>query len=119
MKTRSSNEQARHGLPPPPAPTARDANPWPMSSPPAGSKPGPRHPRAPVRPPAPRTPGQHVRSRSLPWIPLLILFAVAGSAVQMAIRALQEGDAEAAIGALVIFAMVAVVAVRRILKRKG
>jgi hypothetical protein len=120
MKTRSSDEQIRHGLPPPPAPTASDANPWQMSSPPAGSKPEPRHPRAPGWPPAHRTPEQRARrrARSLPWIPLMILFAVAGTGVQTAIRALWEGDVETAIGALVIFAVVAVVALRRILKTK-
>jgi len=36
----------------------------------------------------------------------------------MAIRALWQGDVEAAIGALVIIAMVAVVALRRILKSR-
>ena len=28
MKTRSRDPDTTHGLPPPPAPTARDANPW-------------------------------------------------------------------------------------------
>jgi len=56
----------------------------------------------------------------LPWIPLLILFSIAATGVQMAIRALWAGDVETAIGALVIFAVVAIVAVRRILKtRRG
>jgi len=122
MKTRSSDEQIRHGLPPPPAPTASDANPWQMSSPPAGSKPESRHPRAPGWPPAPRTPEARAarRARRLPWIPLLILFSIAATGVQMAIRALWDGDVETAIGALVIFAVVAIVAVRRILKtRRG
>jgi hypothetical protein len=90
MKTRSSDEQIRHGLPPPLAPTASDANPWQMSSPPAGSKPEPRHPRA------------RRLARSLPWIPLMSLFAVAGTGVQTAIRALWSGEVETAIGALVI-----------------
>ena len=121
MKTRSSDEQVRHGLPPPPAPTASDANPWQTSSPAGGSKREPRHPRAPGWPPAPRTPGQrdHRRSRSLPWVPLLILFAIVGTGVQTAIRALWEGDVATAAGALVVFAVVAIVAVRRILKRRS
>jgi hypothetical protein len=54
----------------------------------------------------------------LPWIPLLILFAILGTSVQTAIRALSEGDVERAIGALVIVAVVAVVALRRMLKSK-
>jgi hypothetical protein len=54
----------------------------------------------------------------LPWIPLLILFAILGTGVQTAIRALWEGDVERAIGALVILAVVVVFALRRMLKRK-
>lgn len=120
MKTRRSDEQVRHGLPPPPAPTASDANPWQMSVPAGGTKQAPRHPPVPGWPPAPRTPGQRTRrrSRSRPWIPLLIMFAMVGTGVQTAIRALWEGEVEMAIGALVIFAVVAVVALRRILKKK-
>ena len=64
-------------------------------------------------------PGQRTRPRSLPWIPLLVLFTIVGTGVQMAIRAMWEGDVETAIGALVIFAMVAAVALRRIFKRKS
>lgn len=121
MKTRSSDEQVRQGLPPPPAPTASDANPWQMSPPSGGSKHEARHPRAPGGPPAPRTPGQRTRRRSssLPWLPLLILFAIVGTGMQTAIRALWEGEVEKAIGALVIFAVLAVVALRRILKRRS
>jgi len=119
MKTRSSDEQVRNGLPPPPAPTANDANPWQMSSPAAGTKTGPRHPRARGWPPTPRMPGQRARSRSLPWIPLLVLFVIVGTGVQMGIRAMWEGDVETAIGALVILAMVAAVALRRIFKSRS
>ena len=120
MKPRSSDEPVRHPLPPPPAPTASDANPWPVSAPTGGARHGPRHPRAPGWPPAPRTPGQRIqrRPRSLPWIPLLVLFAIAGAGVQAAIRALAEGDVETAIGALVMLAVLAVFALRRILKNK-
>jgi len=64
-------------------------------------------------------PGQNARSRSLPWIPLLVLFAIVGTGVQMAVRAMWEGDVETAIGALVVFAMVAAVALRRILKSRS
>jgi len=48
----------------------------------------------------------------------MILLAVAGTGVQTAIRALWKGEVETAIGALVILAVVAVVALRRILKKK-
>ena len=79
-----------------------------------------RHPRARGRPRARSPqPGPAGRKRRTPWIPLLVLFAIVGTGVQMAIRALMEGDVETAIGALVIFAVVAVVALRRILKRRS
>jgi hypothetical protein len=120
MKPRSPDEQVRHALPPPPAPTARDANPWPVSAQAGGTRAEARPARAPRSTPAPRTPGQRAgrRPRSLPWVPLLILFAIAGAGVQEAIRALEEGDVAAAIGALVILAVVAIFALRRILKNK-
>jgi len=120
MKNRSSDAQPGQGLPPPPAPTSRGANPWSMSPGAGGQQPEARHPRARgrLRPGSPK-PGAAGGQRRTPWIPLLILFAIAGTGVQMAIRALVEGDVETAIGALVIFAVVAVVALRRILKRRS
>jgi hypothetical protein len=118
MKTRMSDQQPGHGLPPPPAPTARDANPWPMSSTPTGMP--PRHPRAPVRrPSSPVSAAGAARPRrALPWIPLVVLFFILGTGVQMAIRALSEGDVETAAGALVILAVVALVALGRLVKRR-
>jgi hypothetical protein len=120
MKTRTSEQQPGHGLPPPPAPTARDANPWPMSSGAGAKRHEPRHPRAPGWPPQPRAsqPGTAGRRPATPWIPLLILFFVLGTGLQVAIRALAEGDVETAIGALVVCAAVAVVAVGRIFRRR-
>lgn len=120
MKTRTTDQQPGHGLPPPPAPTARDANPWPMSSSPTGMPPPPRHPRAAGRRAQPRSPlgDPASRKRALPWIPLLVLFFILGTGVQMAIRALSEGDVETAAGALVILAVVAVVALSRLVKRR-
>lgn len=121
MKNRSSDGQPGHGLPPPPAPTSRGANPWSISPGAGGPQHEARHPRAsgwPRKPGSPK-PGLAGRKRRTPWMPLLVLFAILGTGVQMAIRALVEGDVETAIGALVIFAVVAVVAVRRILERKS
>jgi hypothetical protein len=122
MKTRTSDQQPGHGLPPPPAPTARDANPWPMSSTPTGMPPPPRHPRASGRRPSPPVSagGAARPRRALPWIPLVVLFFILGTGVQMAIRALSEGDVETAAGALVILAVVALVALGRLVKgRRG
>lgn len=47
-----------------------------------------------------------------------MLFFILGTGIQMAIRALSEGDVETAAGALVILAVVAVVALSRLLKRR-
>lgn len=120
MKTRTPDQQRGHGLPPPPAPTARDANPWPMSSAPTGTQPPPRQPRASGRRPQPQSPAGPAarRKRALPWVPLLVLFFIIGTGVQMAIRALAEGDIETAAGALVILALVAIVALSRMVKRR-
>jgi hypothetical protein len=53
MKTRSGDHGPGTGLPPPPAPTARDANPWTMSD---GASVGGRRPAAvPPRTPVPRS----------------------------------------------------------------
>lgn len=120
MKTRSPDEPPRQGLPPPPAPTARDANPWQMSSAPAGDMHPPRQPRAPGRAgrPSPPANGPARRKRGVPWFMLLVLFAIIGTGVQMVIRALAEGDLETAMGALVVFAVVAVVTLGRIMSRR-
>jgi hypothetical protein len=120
MKSRSPDEQAAHGLPPPPAPTARDANPWQISSPPDGVKAEPRRRRALGRAP---TPGslepRHGRRPRSSWIPLLMLFAVVGTGMEKAIQAFRDGDVETALGALVVFAVVAAVALRRLLKQRS
>lgn len=47
-----------------------------------------------------------------------MLFFIIGTGVQMAIRALAEGDVRTAAGALVIFAVVAIVALGRLVKRR-
>lgn len=121
MKTRSSEARPGHGLPPPPAPTAPDANPWQMSSGGEVKRHEPRHPRAPGWPPVPRppAPGPKDRRRGLPWFPLAVLLVILGTGVRTAIRALEDGDVEKAAGALVIFAVVVVVALHRILKRRS
>lgn len=121
MKTRTSDQQPGHGLPPPPAPTARDANPWQMSSGAGGSRPEPRGAGEPGWPPLRGAPRRSPAAREprTPWIPLLILLAVLGAGVRTAIDALSEGDVETAIAALVIFAVVAVVGLRRLLKQRN
>jgi len=114
MKTRTREAGGPNALPPPPAPTARDANPWTL---PAGDAPAtrvPRHPRAPNWPegtPEHRrvSPESPVRR---PWVPLAVLGFVAATGVQMALLAFARGDVESAVGALLLLGMVLLVAVR-------
>lgn len=119
MKTRPPKAAQQTGLPPPPAPTARDANPWPMSSL-TGAAPQPSRQPAPRgiqraarggRSPAPSRDGQRR------WVPVAILLVIAGTGVQLAMQALESGDFEAAIGALVILAMAAFIAWRRLSRK--
>jgi len=119
MKTRPPRAAQQTGLPPPPAPPARDANPWTMSGT-AGAAPQSSRPAAPRgnqrtargagggRSPVP---GRDGRRR---WVPVMILLFIAGTGVQLAIQALESGDVEAAVGALVILAMAALIAWRRL-----
>lgn len=120
MKVRPRGESSSAGLPPPPAPPARDANPWQMPQGVDGQQREPRHPRAPRGSPPGRVPRQApaARRRGKTWAPLLILFVVAGTVMQLAIRALHDGDVEGAVGAIVMLMMVAFVVVRRVMKRK-
>ena len=108
------------GLPPPPAPPARDANPWRMPQGDRGRQSESRQAPAPAGSPARRLPRPVPadRRRNRRWAPLLILFFVAGTAVQLAVRALRDGDVEAAVVALVMLTMVAIVVVRRLRKRR-
>jgi hypothetical protein len=119
MKTRPPKAAQQTGLPPPPAPTARDANPWPMSGPTGASPQSSRQP-APRgiqraarggRSPAPSRDGQRR------WVPVAILLFIAGTGVQLAMQALESGDVEAAVGALVILAMAALIAWRRLSRK--
>ena len=124
MKTRPTDAEPKSGLPPPLAPTARDANPWRMSAPPAVASKLAREPKLPHELPRRRKRGASpdlsrvtpAHLRRIPWIPLLILVFIAGTGVQLAIRALRAGDVEAAIGALVMVAFVAFMVLRRIRK---
>jgi hypothetical protein len=127
MKTREREPGHAHGLPPPPAPTARDANPWTISAaepPRAGSRAGapaatPRgsetgtghRPRFPVRQ------VEHPKPRRSPIAPMLILAVVALVPLGAAVRALAAGAVADAIGPLIAVGFVAFVA-RRMLRRR-
>jgi hypothetical protein len=125
MKTRTPAATGTPGLPPPPAPVSRDANPWPMATKPEAVKPRLAIPEAAPRERA--EPGavrrRHSRAGAegaaarreprLRWLPAMILVAVAGTALRVGVEALEAGDVESAVGALVMGAMVAFVAWRQ------
>lgn len=101
MKTRLNEQSAQTGLPPPPAPPAHDANPWPMSSP------GPAV--DPALPP---------RRRPLGAAPLLVLVFLAATGVRLAIHAWRDQDYAGMFAALAILSMVAFMVWRRSRSRR-
>lgn len=120
MKTRTREAGGPGALPPPPAPTARYANPWTLPSGDAPATRVHRHPRAPDRPkgmPEPRATSQDPSLRRR-WMPLAVFGFVAATGVQMALMAFARGDVEAAVGALLLLGMVLLVAVRQLRKGK-
>jgi hypothetical protein len=109
MKTRNRDANTTPGLPPPPAPTSRDANPWSMGGtqvpdrkapPPAAATPG-RPTRFPTGPPS------SVEPRRRPVVPLVILAFVAATALGLVADALKSGRLEDAIGPVVTVVFVA------------
>ena len=120
MKTRPQDPDRKQPLPPPPAPPARDANPWTMTSQTDAAARPPRHPRAPGRLPRDRTPPhmRPYRDGRPQWVPLMVLVFVAGAGVQMALRALEERNLPAVLGALAIVAVSAFILLRGVLRRK-
>lgn len=109
MKTRNRDANTTPGLPPPPAPTSRDANPWSMGEahvpdrkgqPPAAATPG-RSTRFPTKPPSSLEP------RRRPVVPIAILTFVAAIAIGLVADALRSGSLEEAIGPIVAVVFVA------------
>ena len=109
MKTRSKEPPAKSGLPPPPAPPARDANPWAMSS----SAGGP--PASPLRRRAQPDPSRSVPShrRPLQAAPLLVLVFMASMGVRLAFDAWRDQEYAGMFAALAILSMVAFMFWRR------
>jgi len=119
MKTKFPGATDKPTLPPPPAPTARDANPWTISDAPgtgrATAAQGPAARRRRFEPDRSRArPG---RERPARFMPFAVLIFIAGAGVNLALQALREGNVEAAIGALVIVGLVAFVLVRRLVTK--
>ena len=109
MKTRNRDANTTPGLPPPPAPTSRDANPWPMGETQVPDRKGqpsaaptPRRPnRFPTQPPS------SVEPRRRPVVPLVILAFIAMTAIGLVADALKSGSLEDAIGPIVTVLFVA------------
>lgn len=102
-------------LPPPPAPTSRDANPWHMSAErPAARLPGLRVPpeQIPERLKTAPQDGKPAAPSRLRWVPFAMLGAVLLAVGVDALRAFQRGDYFAALVPLVFVAFVAVAILR-------
>ncbi len=106
-------------LPPPPAPVARDANPWPMprqqgdaqqgrAIPPRFQRPTQLPPVAPTGTPSRNPSPAPGRSGINRFVPFAIFLAVLGSIAANAIKAVGRGDGLAALIPLVVVVMVAV-----------
>lgn len=111
MKTRSKEPPATHGLPPPPAPPAHDANPWPMSS----SKPAPDPTLPPGRRRAMPDPSRSVPGQRRPpgAAPLLVLIFIGSMGLRLASHAWRDQDYAGMFAALAILSMVAFMFWRR------
>jgi len=109
MKTRSKEPPAKSGLPPPPAPPSRDANPWAMTS----STGGP--PTSPLRRRAQPDPSRSAPSprRPLQAAPLLVLIFMASMGLRLGFQAWRDQDYAGMFAALAILSMVAFMFWRR------
>jgi len=126
MKTRSRDTTTTPGLPPPPAPTSRDANPWSMGEahapdrggiPPTAQGQGqaPARPRRfPIKPPGATRP-----RRRTAVMPLAILSFVAMIAIGLVADALESGNLEEAIGPVIAVVFVAFMIVRQLRGRRS
>jgi len=127
MKTRSRDTTtATPGLPPPPAPTSRDANPWSMGEVHAPDRRGipptaqahaqaPARPRRfPTKPPETRKPRRRGAA-----LPLVILSFIAMIAIGLVADALESGKLEEAIGPIIAVVFVAFMIVRQLRGRRS
>jgi hypothetical protein len=124
MKTRSRDTTTTPGLPPPPAPTARDANPWSMGEahdrerggiPPRAQAQAPTRPgRFPIKPPDTTKPRRRGAA-----VPLVILAFIAMTAIGLVADALESGKLEEAIGPIIAVVFVAFMIVRQLRRRRS
>lgn len=96
-------------LPPPPAPVARDANPWPMPQRQGETRvraERPRRAKYPLPPPLdPIRSSRHGLSR---FVPIAVFLVILGSVASGALKALGRGDRLGAIIPLVVLGVAAV-----------
>ena len=122
MKTRSRDATTTPGLPPPPAPTSRDANPWTMGESRAPERSGiPPSAQAPERPrrfPT-KPPGTTAPRRRPAAVPLVILAFIAMTALGLVADALESGNIEEAIGPIVAVVFVAFMIFRQLRRRRS
>jgi hypothetical protein len=126
MKTRSRDTTTTPGLPPPPAPTSRDANPWSMGEahdrdrggiPPraqAQAQAPARPRRFPIKPPDTTKPRRRGAA-----VPLVILAFIAMTAIGLVADALESGKLEEAIGPIIAVVFVAFMIVRQLRRRRS
>ncbi len=122
MKTRNRDANTAPGLPPPPAPTSRDANPWSMGEPHAPDRTGiPAAAKARVRPHRfPTKSSETIEPRRRPaFVPLAILAFVAMTAIGLVADALESGNVEEAIGPVVAVVFVAFMIWRQLRSRRS
>lgn len=138
MKTRRRSTGTSPGLPPPPAPTARDANPWSISSQEprhaaaretglspfskrSGDEKSGRSVSLPSTVATPKRSREHLvpgsRPRRLPLFALVVPATIALAALLGAVRALESGDYRAAVGPLIAVGFAAFVLLR-VLRRR-
>lgn len=122
MKTRSRDATTTPGLPPPPAPTSRDANPWSMGETHAPERSGiPGSAKAPVRPHRfPTRSPETIEPRRRPAaVPLVILAFIAMTAIGLVADALESGKLAEAIGPILAVVFVAFMIFRQLRGRRS
>jgi hypothetical protein len=122
MKIRNRDANTTPGLPPPPAPTSRDANPWSMGETHAPDRTGiPPSAKGPVRPHRfPTKSPETIEPRRRPaFVPLAILAFIAMTAIGLVFAALESGNVEEAIGPIVALVFVAFMIFRQLRGRRS
>lgn len=122
MKIRNRDANTTPGLPPPPAPTSRDANPWSMGETHSPDRTGiPPSTQGPARPHRfPTKSAETIEPRRRPaFVPLVILAFIAMTAIGLVADALESGDIEGAIGPIVALVFVAFMFFRQLRSRRS